>query len=120
MRCRCSISRSRWRGASPSSAWTSSLALGSTALPLGMDRTLVFIAGLLSATARKGILDCGQVDFERELPTAWPYRREGFAAVLWHDVVRWRCRRSHVGADVPRLPRRRNQLLRLRRPVQQG
>src|SRR5262249_21445143 len=38
MRCKCSISRSRRRGRSPSSARTSSSAVGSTCRPLGVRR----------------------------------------------------------------------------------
>src|SRR5205823_12959028 len=62
MRCRCSISRSRRRGASPSSARTSSRACGSAVLPFGLGRTLRFMQTLLSARPRRAILDCGQVD----------------------------------------------------------
>src|SRR5438445_547931 len=62
MRCRCSISRSRRRGRSPSSPRTSSTACGSAVLPFGLPRTLRFMQTGLSARPRRAILDCGQVD----------------------------------------------------------
>src|SRR6266571_2081739 len=78
MRCRCSISRSRRRGASPSSPRTSSRACGSAVLPFGPARTLRFIETLLSARRRRAILDCGQVD-SRDVPRPSLPRRAGAA-----------------------------------------
>src|SRR5437867_2765935 len=78
MRCRCSISRSRRRGASPSSPRTSSMACGSAVLPFGLGRTLRFMETLLSARPRRAILDCGQVD-SRDVPRPSLPRRAGAA-----------------------------------------
>src|SRR5439155_331771 len=78
MRCRCSISRSRRRGASPSSPRTSSRACGSAVLPFGLGRTLRFMEILLSARPGRAILGCGQVD-PRDVPRPSLPRRAGAA-----------------------------------------
>ena len=108
------------RGASPSSACTSTAAFGSTTRPFGVGRTVVFIMrGPYYRPARRtAFLTPVKYTFPYEISGSRRERRAGLATVLRHDVVRRRCGPARVGRDVPRLPRRGNQFLRHRRPVQ--